>query len=632
MRDECAVLMDACTPLVYRRNSFRITGLAVDASPRTIRRRVDDFRHAEEHGDADQEHGHAFALIPPPDLEQIREAALRLQDPERRLIEEFFWFWPTEWNNVDGDAALAAISRGEKGKAVEIWIDGLGVGHNVKVVVAKHNLAVMYQMLALDHEYVALDTDLSEEGLTKISEYWRECFRFWEELTEDETFWSFLADRIRMLNEPQLTTGFARRMRKSLPGAMDKINAMLAIMFFESGKLERAERQIIYMQDTHRGLDNVPETLARITQPLKTRVQSAAQNATGAASREPESAANIAREMLLAVAEPLRVIKLILPVGNHERVDLCDSVAEACIKCQLAYARETEDWTVSLEILDGALAIAASTDMVNRISENRTIVSSNRLWGRHVEPLLAKLKALELRPIASRVTAIRADVLPHLRTIKESPGMTTEIYERCADLVAGFVRGLALSANNKDGDLAAATGILELAIATARGGELIAQLQGDKKQLARIKTQLDRTKARGIMELLLANWKITLMVIAIVISLLNAVYNPNQKKFAIDLGGRTYVCSGEIFNRAMALRPSDADTLALESRKRALEAEDTKLSARVVDRTSKTSVDQYNMALGSYLFKAQRFDVDVDAYNDRVDAYRGYVQANCSPQ
>ena len=82
----------------------------------------------------------------------------------------------------------------------------------------------------------------------------------------------------------------------------------------------------------------------------------------------------------------------------------------------------------------------------------------------------------------------------------------------------------------------------------------------------------------------------------------------------------------------MALRPSDADTLALESRKSALEAEDTKLSARVVDRTSKTSVDQYNMALGSYLFKAQRFDVDVDAYNDRVDAYRGYVQANCSPQ
>ena len=485
MRDECAVLMDACTPLVYRRNSFRITGLAVDASPRTIRRRVDDFRHAEEHGDADQEHGHAFALIPPPDLEQIREAALRLQDPERRLIEEFFWFWPTEWNNVNGDAALAAISRGEKGKAVEIWIDGLGVGHNVKVVVAKHNLAVMYQMLALDHEYVALDTDLSEEGLTKISEYWRECFRFWEELTEDETFWSFLADRIRMLNEPQLTTGFARRMRKSLPGAMDKINAMLAIMYFESGKLARAERQIIYMQETHRGLDNVPETLARITQPLKTRVQSAAQNATAAASREPESAANIAREMLLVVAEPLRLIKLILPSDNHERVDLCDSVAEACFKCVLAYARETEDWTVSLEILDGALAVAASTDMVNRISENRATVSRKLLWGRHVEPLVAKLKALELRPIAGRVLAIKSEVLPHLRSIELFQGVNHELYEQFADLVATAIARAGGAAFSESGNAPAALQTLELAIVTARGAEVISQLQTIKLGLQR---------------------------------------------------------------------------------------------------------------------------------------------------
>ena len=485
MRDECAVLMNACTPLVYRRNFFRITGLAVDAAPRTIRRRVDDLKHAEEHGDADQEHGHAFALIPPPDLEQIREAARRLQDPERRLIEEFFWFWPTEWNNVDGDAALAAISRGEKRKAVEIWIAGLGVGHNVKVVVAKHNLAVMYQMLALDYEHDALDSDLSEKGLTKSSGYWRECFRFWEELTEDETFWSFLAGRIRMLNEPQLTTGFARRMRKSLPGAMDKINAMLAMRYFESGKLALAERQIIYMQDTHRGLDNVPETLARITQPLKTRVQSAAQNATAAASREPESAANIAREMLLVVAEPLRVIKLILPSDNHERVDLCDSVAEACLKCIFAYARETEDWTVSLEILDGALAVAASTDMVNRISENRATVSRNLLWGRHVEPLVAKLKALELRPIAVRVLAIKSEVLPHLRSIELFQGVNDELYGPLADRVANSIAEAAFSLFNEYSNAPALLHNLELAIATARGAENILRLNNLKSVLQR---------------------------------------------------------------------------------------------------------------------------------------------------
>ena len=70
---ECKAFIDACTPLVYRQNSFRITGLQVDASVRAIKRRIEDLKHAAELGDAGDEHERAFALRPAPSIEQIRE-------------------------------------------------------------------------------------------------------------------------------------------------------------------------------------------------------------------------------------------------------------------------------------------------------------------------------------------------------------------------------------------------------------------------------------------------------------------------------------------------------------------------------------------------------------------------------
>lgn len=492
----CRVLFEACTPLVYRNNSFRITGLPVDATTRDIKRRIDDLKHAEELGDADQEHVHAFALDPPPSLEHIRDAATRLQDPERRIVDEFFWFWPMEWGKGRQDPALVALLTGDKDSAFKIWSESLNDDHQTASVVAKHNLAVMYQLVALDSEHVALEADLSEEQLQTISKYWRRCFRWWEELTVEETFWSIIGDRIRMLDDPRLTTGFARRMRKTLPEAMDRINAMLAIRFAEAGKFSMASSHITYMKETHQGLDDVPKTLAVITTPLKTRVKTAVEKSVERAKRDPSKAAIAADDMLAAVKEPLQIIQLILPAHDHERVDLCDSVAEACLTCQVAYGRETEDWVKSLELLDKALKYAASHETKDRLSENRSTVAKNRLYGQYLEPLAERLKQVDQNySIAAKVRQVESDVLPHLRTLERLPGMEDEVYVVCADMVANFLRGLSVATYNENSDLAAAIKILDLAISIARGSDTKEQFAKDKKQLATFKAEATKHNA-----------------------------------------------------------------------------------------------------------------------------------------
>ena len=109
---KCKVLLDACTPYIYIHNAFRISGLPVDASTRDIKRRMDDLKAAAEMGDLKNELVHAFALDPVPSLNQLREAAQGLQDPEHRIIDEFFWFWPQEWGKSNADPALTTLRHG----------------------------------------------------------------------------------------------------------------------------------------------------------------------------------------------------------------------------------------------------------------------------------------------------------------------------------------------------------------------------------------------------------------------------------------------------------------------------------------------------------------------------------------
>jgi TPR repeat protein len=486
---ECKALFEACTPHLYVHNAFRISGIPADASTRDIKRRMDDLKAAAEMGDLKNELIHAFALDPIPSLDQIRDAVQRFQEPEHRIIDEFFWFWPYEPGKSTIDPALRALGKCDYNSAYRIWSEALSDNHAPKSTVAKHNLAVMYHIKTLDSEQEALKGKLSAEELVTLSKGWRTCFKWWKQLADDETLWSLVADRIRTVNDQRLTTGFARRMRTTLPDAMDKINAMLAIDFAESGKLSQATNHINYIKEIRQGKDNVPRTLSIVTKPHKARVTSAVEKATSIAETKPAQAAKSAFELLQAISEPLKVIQIILPPEDHERIDLCDTVVDACLTCQIAYAREIEDWTTSLEILEAASKYAASKETKERLADNRSIVSTNK----HLLPLLDKLKKIDSNhSIADKMRAIENAILPHLGNIKRLPGMSEDIYEKCADAVAHYVRGLSVSEYNENSNLPAALRMLEVSISVARGREVREQLQNDKAQLINIQAETSK--------------------------------------------------------------------------------------------------------------------------------------------
>ena len=118
---DCKPLIQAANRDLFRHNAFRITGLPVDASIREISKQADKLKMMEELGHGSSAHTGAFALDPPPSVDQIREAIQKLKDPEKRLIDEFFWFWPEQFGNSQSDAAIGALRSGDGETALKIW-------------------------------------------------------------------------------------------------------------------------------------------------------------------------------------------------------------------------------------------------------------------------------------------------------------------------------------------------------------------------------------------------------------------------------------------------------------------------------------------------------------------------------
>ncbi len=485
---DCQVLLDMCTPFIYIHNAFRITGLPCDATTRDIKRRVDDLKAANDLGDAVAEHTHAFALTPPPSSHNIRDAANRLHDPQCRIIDEFFWFWPYEWGTGYDDPALSPIRCSDKDHAFELWRAAESCSDPTERVVAVHNLAVMYHLVALDSEQVALRSDLDAKQLSTIATYWREAFKRWENLTEDEVFWSYITTRIRAMGDPRLTTGFARRLRYTFPEALDRINAHLAVSFAENSKFQLASKHVAYMRETHAGQDNIENTLASIVKPIRDRILTAVSSAVSVSRKMPKNAHAAVNDLINATREPLQVLEVLYDAQDHQRMDLFDEVADACLKCQIAYGRATEDWSTCQRMLTQALSLAHSDEVKNRLQENLAIVSQNDSFEEDFVPLVEAIQELADKETSSRnrYAEYQSSIVPQIDNIARQNGPESDVYVACCDAAAQFLVKLSVEAHNSEDDDDTALAAIRAAAQIAHDPEIKTRLQNDVSILENI--------------------------------------------------------------------------------------------------------------------------------------------------
>ena len=477
----CKPLLDAATPEMFRTNAFRITGLTVDAPKREITKHFDKLKLMEKLGRGKSVHTGACALKTPPTVDEIRAAIGRLQDPEQRTIDEFFWFWPTQFGQSASDPAIKALEGGDADTALKIW-ERLETNPSDGFV-ATHNVAVLWHLMALEWEnHYAKAAEFTEEKRRKTEKLWRGAFKRWDTLAVDERFWERVSTRIKQRDEPQLKIDFPCGMRATLPQALHKINAELALRYAESGRMDLAQVHVQFMRETLVGLDDVEKTmesvLARAVARLKQQIQRAQ-----ARGEKPTDAGSAASELLDHAQNSIAIFDVLLGWHNESRNDLFDKIAQEGRVLLVSYRKSTNDAALCVKVGTALLQFVSAAETRRELNQDISLWKSMVL-SKTLEPVKALLKTINdsSEPPSFRLYRFRNEAIRAIS--KAIVGIVgSEEHLELVDSAAVVLRGVSLTAWNDHQDTMTALAANELASKYAHDTALRSRLIQDQLTL-----------------------------------------------------------------------------------------------------------------------------------------------------
>lgn len=298
---------------------------------------------------------------------------------------------------------------------------------------------------------------------------------------------------LRQLNEPNLPTGFARRMRATLPEALDKINAELAVAFAESGKIELARLHIQFMRETNQGLANVEKTAELVLMPTINRFKDQIKDAEACAKKTPQDGASAAKELFLHAQRAAILFDLFFGRESDLRNDLFDEAAAVCNRLQVAYHDAIHDDETCLEILNSILPLATSIELRQQIEKNMAALKGFAA-DKKLEPVYTLLKSIQdsKDSPSARLARFKRDAVAAIVKATGISGFSETFdyltsagaeFKELFDSAAIVLRGISLDAWNSHRDRETAVAANELAIRHANSAELKQRLAEDKRTL-----------------------------------------------------------------------------------------------------------------------------------------------------
>jgi len=372
--DECEILIEAAIPEIYRINAFRISGLNINATTRDITNQLKKNKMVEKYSDESTKQKSPFPIVPSPDTHQIRQALHRLRDPETRLIDEFFWFWPHNIAAYHSDEALECLARNDISSAESKWLEYEATVTESNV--SRHNLAVLSHLQALDFELNGKNLTATE--IQKRDEYWKNTFIRWKILFDHEGFWSRLTARVRQMNDPRLTTGFVKRLRESLPSALLQINATLALIAVEKGDITNAKRYIQLLHKSGFGTEASMTAIKRVVDPVRNRIKIICKSYTNDSYPDPKSHLKASEKLINQTKKLLTILDVLLPGESPLREAAHDEVSLAALNLIISYVNNNgEDLERALKIIEEIKFLVLGESAGTRVRMNYNIIQKN---------------------------------------------------------------------------------------------------------------------------------------------------------------------------------------------------------------------------------------------------------------
>jgi hypothetical protein len=516
--NQCAELIEAATPAVFINNAFRITGLAVDASPREIAERFATLKRRPglNATAAAKPHAHHWEL--PATLDQLRDAEHRLQSPHHRLIDEIFWFWPVAECGSTSDVALHAVAAGDFAAAEKIW--KTPGSHPAHGTCAAHNLAIRWHLTALrlENRWHAHQSD-DKSGAT-LAKCWRYALERWDLVLSDDLLWARIEQRIRALDDPRISPSLTGQLRCALPWALVSINAALAIAHAEADEPALAAMHVRLIRDNQlivpaRQYANM--VFARAAMHLRQHLRTATTRRT----TNPLGDLGVARELVQKLVQYDRIFAELGSAQSPAGLELIDQGLEVCMVSADAFHPRNYDNVGFMSVMERALPLAKSATTRAR-AQSALDAARQGVLDEMLAPLYKAFATVNdsTECPAHRYAAFGREVLPLLTTTVTDVPLSVAAWTAASDAAARVLRTISKDAWPKARDAPTASAALKDARTHALSDALRNLLDKDSTSLDALVTEYNSVRRNRLIGG--AAWCAGAVVLSVLASLVNS--------------------------------------------------------------------------------------------------------------
>lgn len=626
----------------FKENAFRVTGLQIDASTREISKHGDRLRMLEELGGGTTGINNVFSPTAAPSGDDIRAALQRLKNPVHRLVDEIFWFWPEI--SCETDPAIRALVQGQHRQAMAKWMEKEKISEDP--IIAMHNIAVAYHLLALDKECQQMESIGQAQNDTDVDTYWGSAHRRWGDILGRELFYRKVESRIDRIDDPSLPANFQSKMQGSIRMALCKIHALLTIGFAQKGMIERARfhTELLAKLDADTGAG--ARAAALVVDPIKSRLRQHIQSAKKVGTDTPLKGATAATQLMTQADKEIFLMSLLLAESSMESVEIADEIAITCNRLLVQYNEKADDDHTCLSVYRKAVRFAKSSSSKQQIQKNISVTCSNIVYGK-LAPSLKKLNELSdsgLHP-SSQYISFRDTIAPVLD--KLDVGDDAEIQEQAKimfDRFADGARDISICAWNKYQDLDTAISANRLALKYAKSEKMVRLLNEDHEAVTRI---VNRKKQEN-KETLFKFVGVAAVLTIIVFVFSNAssstpnrsspsVVNtytpppapePVTQSYSTSTNGQYRIprqYTAELARDERELEAQRTVSQYYQAQVTSLRAE-LEREGRYLDNTNQYSINQYNEKVDKYNSLRATGSIEIDKLNALVDAYNAKLR------
>ena len=359
--------VDLMHPAAYRRNPFRVLGLAAGVRRKDIERRAQLLRAGFELPLTDL----LLPLDTPPSPDDVTAAEKALSDPGQRFRWEFLWFGPL-LSEVGEDRALGLVARGDLDGSAQVWESE---SHSVDATIAgraAHNLAVLYHFLALEG-----GSGDGPRPASDVGEGRARSIRQWGRLVENEHFWRDFAARAEANGSSRLKDPFPQAFRSGVMPSVLELAAGLAVEALRRGSKSDAAANSEAMKASGLPRQELEAAAVRALEPLRAWLKRTLEGAEKEAEANVRRTPAVARRLLDEARPAVDACDLLLGSRHPVRVAVHDDVAARILSMTISYGNETNGWKESIALLKRAKTLAAGEALRGRIAQNIEAAESN---------------------------------------------------------------------------------------------------------------------------------------------------------------------------------------------------------------------------------------------------------------